>query len=333
MHARLIIFLLALSVSPSFAQPQLIRFNDTPADGIPEEYTVVKEDTLWDICDFYFRDPRQWPRIWALNPHVTNPHWIYPGDLLRLRFPLPPGTPGSKTPAFRIVTGVEQARQVSLNEGFIGVGEDPTLGRIDGSKAGVRYLSQDDEVYLNLKAVDKVRIGSEFSIFQPLGQVTHPETDAVLGQKVRMKGVVRVIGLNDDSVKAQITLSLSEIERGAPLMSVQNHRLLVQPKQNLIDLSGVVIDALTNKREQGQFDTLFIDKGEQDGVKIGNRFFLVRRGDGRHDLDEDELESLPWEQIGEALVVRTQGKSSTALVTRSAVEIRRGDRAVMERHY
>ena len=95
----------------------------------------------------------------------------------------------------------------------------------------------------------------------------------------------------------------------------------------------MVIDALTNKREQGQFDTLFIDKGEQDGVKIGNRFFLVRRGDGRHDLDEDELESLPWEQIGEALVVRTQGKSSTALVTRSAVEIRRGDRAVMERHY
>ena len=46
----------------------------TLPDGIDEEYTVVKGDTLWDICDFYFRDPRQWPRIWALNPHVTNPH-------------------------------------------------------------------------------------------------------------------------------------------------------------------------------------------------------------------------------------------------------------------
>jgi len=250
-----------------------------------------------------------------------------------LRLPLPPGSPGAKTPAFRVVTGVEQARQVSLNEGFIGVGEDPTVGRINSSKKSTRYLSQDDEVYLEMKRPEAVRIGTEFSVFQPLGAVTHPETDAVLGQKVRMKGVVRVIGLGEQSIKARIMMSLSEIERGAPLMTIQNHRLLIQPKQNLIDISGLVIDALTKKREQGQFDTVFIDKGDQDGVKVGNRFFLVRRGDGRHDLDDEDRERLPWEQIGEALVVQTQGKSSTALVTRSAVEIRRGDHAVMERHY
>lgn len=331
MHARYILFIMAFSVAPAWAQ--LIRVNDVPSDGIPEEYTVEKGDTLWDICDFYFRDSRQWPRVWALNPHVTNPHWIYPGDLLRLRMPLPPGTPGAKTPAFRVVAGVEQARQVSLNEGFIGVGADPTVGRIDSSKKAQRYLSQDDEVYLKLKEPSRLRIGTEFSVFQPLGEVTHPDTDEVLGQKVRMKGVVRVVALGDDSVTATIISSFSEIERGAPLMSMKNHRLTVQPKQNLIDLSGIVVDALTRKQEQGQFDTVFIDKGAKDGVKIGNRFFLVRRGDGRRKLDEDELAALPWEQIGEALVVQTQGTSSTALVTRSAVEIKRGDRAVMERHY
>ena len=95
----------------------------------------------------------------------------------------------------------------------------------------------------------------------------------------------------------------------------------------------MVVDSLTRKQEQGQFDTIFIDRGEKDGVKIGNRFFVVRRGDGRHQLDDEAREELPWEQIGEALIVRTQGRSSTALVTRSAIEIRRDDKAIMERHY
>jgi hypothetical protein len=331
MQARVVILILTLSVSSAFAQ--MIRLNDTPSDGIPEEYLVEKGDTLWDICDFYFRDARRWPSVWALNPHVTNPHWIYPGDILRLRMPLPAGEPGSKTPAFRVVTGVETARQISLNEGFIGADEDPTVGRIDSSKETHRYLSEGDEVYLKVKEQQMVRIGAEFSVFQPLGAVVHPTTESVLGQKVRMKGVVKVIELGEQTVKARIESSFSEIERGAPLMNIQNHRLTVQPKQNLIDLSAVVVDSLTKKQEQGQFDTIFIDRGEKDGVKIGNRFFVVRRGDGRHQLDDEGREELPWEQIGEALVVRTQGHSSTALVTRSAIEIRRGDKAIMERHY
>ena len=313
------------------AWAQSIRINDTPRDGIPEEYLVEKGDTLWDVCDFYFRDPHRWPNVWALNPHVTNPHWIYPGDVLRLRMPLPPGTPGAKTPSFRVVAGTEQARQISLNEGFIGVGEDPTVGRIDGSKTPTRFLSQDDEVYLKFSTRDGIRVGQEFSIFESLGDVSHPESDDVLGQKIRMKGVVRLTQLSEDAATGIILTSLSEIERGAPLMPITTHRVTIQPTQNLIDLKGTVVDSLTKKSQQGQFDTLFIDKGSEDGVKVGNRFFLVRQGDGYE--GSEGADGRPLEQVGEALVVRTQAKSCTALVTRSAVEIYRGEQAVMERHY
>ena len=48
-------------------------------------HLVRKGDTLWDICDHYFRNPYQWPRIWAFNPQIQNPHWIFPGDQVRLR--------------------------------------------------------------------------------------------------------------------------------------------------------------------------------------------------------------------------------------------------------
>ena len=50
----------------------------------PEEYQVDPGDTLFDICDQLIDDPGYWPKLWALNPEIANPHFIYPG--MKLRF-------------------------------------------------------------------------------------------------------------------------------------------------------------------------------------------------------------------------------------------------------
>jgi len=52
----------------------------------PDEYVVVKGDTLWDISGRFLDKPWQWPAIWHANPQVANPHLIYPGDILSLVF-------------------------------------------------------------------------------------------------------------------------------------------------------------------------------------------------------------------------------------------------------
>jgi len=43
-------------------------------------YRVQKGDTLWDLSEEYLGDPFAWPDLWKVNPHIEDPHWIYPGD-------------------------------------------------------------------------------------------------------------------------------------------------------------------------------------------------------------------------------------------------------------
>lgn len=62
--------------------PATIR-NLASGEG-PEEYYVEPGDTLFDICDQLIDEPAYWPKLWALNPEIKNPHFIYPD--MRLAF-------------------------------------------------------------------------------------------------------------------------------------------------------------------------------------------------------------------------------------------------------
>ena len=73
----------------------------------PDVYVIEKGDTLWDLSQKFLNNPWYWPKIWSLNAYIENPHWIYPGNKLKII----PGQGGPQAPA-----QVEQAPEPTNDE-------------------------------------------------------------------------------------------------------------------------------------------------------------------------------------------------------------------------
>ncbi len=325
---------------------------------VPEAHTVRRGDTLWDISSRYYQNPYFWPRVWANNPQVLNPHWIYPGDRLKLR---EPGAATLSNIGFgftaqksRVAPGTVFLRDV----GWVDDKSDDDWGNVQGSPDDQMLLTENDDVYIQIEGDHDVSVGQLLTIWKPLRKAGSGDAKGTL---VSIRGTAKVERVNPKTkmVRAKIIESLDIIERGAKVGPLGRRFDVVAPIVSDQDLEAFIIASIYPAIFYGQNQVVFIDKGEKEGVKPGMRFFAIRRGDGwRRTLTQageygddrallederpaqidttpkaDDEDRFPDETYAELRVIRVREHTAMALVTASTSEVERTARLIAKKGY
>lgn len=318
----------------------------------PDYVVVAPGDTMWDLSGAYYGDTYMWPRMWGYNAHVTNPHWIYPGDILYLKSPTAVAQKqGSSTVAVAQVGQSNGSVQLPV-AGFVSKEKVEYAGRIIASPKPANMLSPLDKAWVGFgddaytdaekeemeesdravsKKASQPNVGDVFAIIREVGTLENEdgETEA---HKYFVVGTLRVTEVSDKYHEtAEIVQSWQEIERGDYLIPYERQLKTVQPVQSDKDMVAKIVDSVDPITQFGEHHYVFVNKGADDGLRSGNRLFVYQRFEGIDLNSEDE--KIPWQRVGQVLVIDVRKNYSLAVITDSSREIAIGDRLEMYSGY
>lgn len=318
----------------------------------PQNYTVVKGDTLWDISGLFLQDPWNWPEIWQVNPQIQNPHLIYPGDVLSLVWV--DGQP-------RIMVNQQasggrlspQIRVLPLDAAI------PTIpyDAIEPFLAKPRVMSPEEiaslPYVLDIKESHIVagsgftvytrgngdaEVGDRFNVMHVGDPLYDPESRRILGYQTHHVGGGRITR-SGDPAKMFLNETSREVLRGDRLVTQD-----VAPAQDFVpsapqyEVESYIIDVIEGVKLIGQYQIVVINKGSRHGLEAGNVLSIFQTGDVIRDRFADRSlfsrtffapkVKLPDEQAGRMMVFRVQENLSYGLVMQATSEIHVGDKAV-----
>lgn len=319
----------AVAQSPGYAR-----------EGVDVHF-VTSGETLYHLAGRYLGDQRRWPELWGLNPHITNPHFLYPGDVVFLR----PGVTLSEAPGERITRSADASRLTESSGHFFPVAgvytseELPVAGRLAFARSDRALLNHLDEVYLEIDEDFEVEVGDELVVQRVEGRVY--EDKELVGVRYRSTGRLQITEISEDYdlVTGVITALYDTIERDDVLFAARPQLVRVAPTVATETLEGSIIDAVEQLRHFSAYNVVFIDRGLDDGVRVGNRLQVWEREDmgaeaiglARGSQYAAVQERLPWQNVGEGIVIETNERFSTVALLNTSREITVGHRFTITR--
>lgn len=315
----------------------------------PARYTVVKGDTLWDLAARFLKNPWQWPEIWKLNERIKNPHLIYPGDVIALRYVN--GKPeltllrneklATTPPAFDLASDVPARPTVKLSPRIHTEPLEKAIPTIQPN-AIAPFLTQplvvsENELkkagYVTTGLDDRIALGntSEFyargltdatqefyQIFRRGKPILNPnDAEDILGYEAIYLGDAKRLQ-SGDPAKLVVTRVKQEIIPGDRLIASTRKPALpyYYPRPPKTKIEGKVLSALSDvaTAELGTHSIIAINLGAREGVEEGNVLRVMHHVGSHKDPVTRESYKLPDEESALIMVFRVFERVSYALV-------------------
>ena len=347
----------AADPTPAAAQQASGQSMSVPlAPDAPDTYVVKKGDTLWDIAGVFLKYPWYWPEIWYVNPQVENPHWIYPGDVLRLVYVdgkprITVGTAGEVrlSPQVRADPLGQAIRTVPYDilMNFVQRPSLLTKKQVDKAPYVVGFRSRHivgssaNELYA--KGLENPPPGTEYTIVHPGEELRDPDDGDLLGYVGHYAATTRVITTTDAKHEDPLThLTVldngREINQGDKVFPAKtkfgDDFVVSAPRDTKLD--GQVLAVVDGLAVAGRYQVLAINRGKRDGLVPGNVVAIYARGVDVRDLysrGQDWTKftanyatvKLPDERSGTLLLFTVTDRMSYGLVVESTQPMRIGD--------
>lgn len=320
----------------------------------PKSYTVKRGDTLWGIASMFLRDPWLWPEVWYVNPQVTNPHLIYPGDTLTLAY----GKDGK--PQIRLEQGGAARLDPRLRSSPLD-GAIPTIPYTAIAAFLSRPSVLTNEQLRNAAHVVAFRdehvvagTGHEVYIADLQGQSNTRYSIVHVGDALRDPDDGKVVGYEGiytatalvanpgNPSKALLIDTARETLQGDKVLAtdldVPLNFMLRAPRN---DVHGRIISVVDGTEVIGQYQIVVINRGKRHGIDAGHVLAIDQAGQTVHDIYAHESGflhhlggagfsfaprvKLPDEREGTLLVFKSYDRLSYALVIGASDAIRVND--------
>jgi len=217
-------------------------------------YTIKKGDTLWDISAKFLKDPFLWPALWQRNPYITNPHWIYPGNPVRLsslqemKKEEPPKAVEEKPkeikelkpeaaevkkvePPPAVEKKLETVQEKKPVEEKKMIPDYQGIGIILDNKEGKNLMAEGDVIYLSFKAAEFVSIGNKYTIFRASDIIRDPVTDKKIGRKYNISGNIEIIDRYGNFYTARVLEAFDAIYKGDMIQPYSKEKMELEGKK------------------------------------------------------------------------------------------------------
>jgi hypothetical protein len=301
-------------------------------------YYIVREgDTLWDITDHFYEDPYLWPAVWGHNDHISNPHWIYPGDPIYLasiagRYladaAMAPGQAAVR-PAPSAVPDISTmyiSRRVA-DTALLSAEATGKAGWVVAARDNKFLLAQGDEVYLQLPEGADASYTGPYQVLRGLREIRHPQTNKKMGTLYGILGYVRAAAQPQDGVaRGMIIISQYAIEAGDLIRKGAPPPREIYSNFSKRELDGYVVAGLRTDHLLSEYDVIFIDQGVEEGVQAGDTFWVLEPARKVDNPSGSGKLTLPDTRMAVVVVIHAEKKTATALVTNSHCVFSAGDR-------
>lgn len=326
---KMILALLAVSLLSlaSWAQQSTFRSDH------PDQYTVQKGDTLWDISNRFLSTPWLWPEIWHVNPEIDNPHLIYPGDVIRLVYidgkpyltldrtvKMAPGAT-RLSPSIRVMSDEDAISAIPLDRvnSFLSrsrIVSEEELAQGPHILAGPErrlIVGEGDRVYARGDFDDGV---NNYGVYRKQKVYVDPITKEYLGTHALSIGTVSVITTEEDIATLRVTRSSEEMRPADRLLPSEERAIdsTFYPSAPDNKLEGLILAVEGGVTQVGKMDVVMINLGEREGLYVGNVLATYKVGETVRDRVTNKMVKLPDERAGLVMVFRTFEKMSFGLV-------------------